>query len=119
MCLCLQVTEELEKVKQEMDERGSSMTDGGIYSLYLSLNQPLYWLYLSISRPRVRHFLLSMTPDYQVIQLHHQVVCGACTCGNADRISLKYTDSDDLYNGGPVSLDPQRHAKNLGDVDKR
>ena len=24
-----QVTEELEKVKQEMDERGSSMTDGG------------------------------------------------------------------------------------------
>ena len=24
-----QITEELEKVKQEMDERGSSMTDGG------------------------------------------------------------------------------------------
>ena len=24
-----QITEELEKIKQEMDERGSSMTDGG------------------------------------------------------------------------------------------
>ena len=27
--MCCQVTEELEKVKQEMDERGTSMTDGG------------------------------------------------------------------------------------------
>ena len=27
---CFQVTEELEKIKQEMDERGSSMTDGGV-----------------------------------------------------------------------------------------
>lgn len=27
------VTEELEKVKQEMEEKGSSMTDGGKYTL--------------------------------------------------------------------------------------
>lgn len=29
------VTEELEKVKQEMEEKGSSMTDGGKYILIL------------------------------------------------------------------------------------
>lgn len=31
----LKVTEELEKVKQEMEEKGSSMTDGGEYTLIL------------------------------------------------------------------------------------
>ena len=30
----LQVIEELERVKQDMDERGSSMTDGGMFFIY-------------------------------------------------------------------------------------
>ena len=30
-----------------------------------------------------------------------------------------HSDSDDHYNGCPVSLNPQWHVKNLGDVDKR
>lgn len=32
-CFQWKVTEELEKVKQEMEEKGSSMTDGGKYIL--------------------------------------------------------------------------------------
>lgn len=37
----LQVTEELEKVKMEMEERGSSMTDGGnSQTLFLFLFSP-------------------------------------------------------------------------------
>ena len=34
-CFQWKVTEELEKVKQEMEEKGSSMTDGGKYTLIL------------------------------------------------------------------------------------
>lgn len=33
------VTEELEKVKQEMEEKGSSMTDGGKCTLPLGRNE--------------------------------------------------------------------------------
>ena len=33
----LQVTEELEKVKMEMEDRGSSMTDGGKFAFYCHL----------------------------------------------------------------------------------
>ena len=39
-----QVTEELEKVKQEMEERGSSMTDGGMILFVFLAPCLLLWL---------------------------------------------------------------------------